>query len=99
MEYNVKSTRIFFVTESGGIAVTTPTGRLDIETTAVRDLPYGTPYWIVDYGTEEAMEAAFPSNDFFDAYELDLEVLGPPHGTALGYEEWAKLQPPGTPGL
>jgi len=71
---------------------------LDVETVAVRDLPNGTPYWIVDFETEEAMEEAFPSMDFFDAHELDLEVLGPPHGIALGYEEWAKLQPPGTPG-
>lgn len=99
MDYNVKSTRIFFVNEAGGIAVCTPTGRLDIETTAVRDLPNGTPYWIVDFGTESAMDEAFPSNDFFDAHELDQETLGPPHGIALGYDEWAKLQPPGTPGL
>jgi hypothetical protein len=99
MEYNVKSTKIFFVNEDGGISFCTPTGLLDIETTAIRDLPNGTSYWIVDFETEEQLNQAFPDEYFFDAYELDLEVLGPPHGIALGYDEWAKLQPPGTLGL
>jgi hypothetical protein len=99
MEYNVETTRIFFVNEFGGIAVCTPTGSLDIETTAIRDLPNGTPYWIVDFKTTELMEQAFPPDDFIEAYELDQEILGPSHGIALGYDEWAKLQPPGTLGL
>ena len=41
------------------------------------------------------MSSSLPSDQFYDAYELDEDVLGPPHGIALGYEEWAKLQTPG----
>lgn len=99
MEYNVETTRIFFVGIGGGIGVCVPSGVLDVETTALRDLPNGTPYWIIDFGTKEAMDELYPPDDFFDAHELDQEALGPPHGIALGYEEWAKLQLPGTPGL
>lgn len=99
MDYNVQTTRIFFENDEGGIAVCCPSGLLDVETVAVRDLPNGAAYWIVDYKTLEQLEEAWPDIDFFDAFELDQEVLGEPHGYALGYEEWAKLQEPGTLGL
>jgi hypothetical protein len=99
MEYNVQTTKIFFTNEEGGIAICTPTGELPVEVVAVRDLPNGTSYWIIDFETFEAMQEAFPDQDFFDAHELDQEVLGPPHGVSLGYDEWAKLQEPGTLGL
>jgi len=99
MEYNIKSTRIFFVNEQGGIGICCPSGDLNVEVVAVRDLPNGTLYWIIDFETEQKLEEAFPNSDFFDAHELDQEVLGPPHGISLGYDEWAKLQEPGTQGL
>ena len=99
MEYNVQATRIFFENNVGGIAVCSPTGLIDVETTAIRDLPNGTPFWIKDFNTMEQLKEAFPENAFFEAFELDKETLGEPHGIALGYEEWSKLQEPGTPGL
>jgi hypothetical protein len=99
MDYNIQSTRIFFENDEGGIAVCCPSGELPVEVVAVRDLPNGTPYWIVDFNTIEQLQAAFPDQDFFDAYELDKEVLGEPHGYSLGYDEWAKLQSPGTLGV
>ena len=99
MNYNIKTTRIFFNNNEGGIAYSIPTGELPVEVVAVRDLPSNTPYWIIDFETFENMKNAYPDKDFFDAYELDQEVLGPPHGVSLGYDEWAKLQEPGTLGL
>jgi len=99
MTYNVKTTRILFSGSSGQLNICSPTGELPVEVCAVRDLPNGTPYWIVDFETEENLQTTFSDMDFFTALELDEESLGNPHGVALGYEEWAKLQKPGTPGL
>lgn len=99
MDYNVKTTKIFYENKNKEIAICSPTGELPVEVVAVRDLPYGTPYWIIDFGTEENMMNSIPSMDFFYAHEIDQDVLGPPHGIALGYDEWVKLQSPGTPGI
>lgn len=98
-KYNPETTRILFENSFGGVSICTPSGILPCEVVAVRDLPAGTPYWIIDYKTTSALNAAMPDGDFYDAYELDHNELGAPHGVALGYEEWAKLQPPGTPGV
>lgn len=98
-KYNPETTRIFFDNGEGGVAICTPTGSLPAEVVAVRDLPHGTRYWIVDFKTAENLDAAMPDPDFYDAYELDIAALGAPHGTALGYEAWAQLQPPGTLGV
>lgn len=98
-KYNPVTTRIFFDNGEGGVAICTPTGSLDPEVVAVRDLPHGSQYWIIDFKTVEDLDAAMPDPDFYDAYELDIAALGAPHGIALGYDEWKKLQPPGTPGV
>jgi hypothetical protein len=99
MDYNVKTTRILFSDSFGQLNICTTTGELPVEVCAVRDLPNGTPYWIIDFETEENLQRTFSDMDFFGALELDEEVLGPPHGVSLGYDEWAKLQEPGTLGL
>jgi hypothetical protein len=99
MDYNIKSTKIFYENQNGEIAICSPSGELPVEVVAIRDLPNGTPYWIIDFETEENLLESIPSMDFFYAYELDTNLLGPPHGIALGYDEWVKLQPPGTPGI
>lgn len=97
--YNIETTKIFYEDENKYINICAPSGELPVEVVAIRDLPPGTPYWIVDFKTIENLKASFPSMNFFGAYELDKDLLGEPHGIALGYDEWAKLQPPGTPGL
>lgn len=98
MEYNIETTKILFNYE-GHLAFCSPTGELPVEVVAVRDLPPETRYWIVDFETIENMTASLPPDDFFDAYELDEDVLGPSHGIALGYEEWLKKQSPKISGL
>ena len=98
-KYNPETTRILFENPSGGVSICTPSGTLPCEVVAQRDLPAGTPYWIIDYKTIAALNAAMPDGDFYDAYELDFAELGDHHGVALGYAEWAKLQPPGTLGV
>ena len=40
--------RIIYSTNEGGVAVIIPTGELSVEATAKKDVPTGTPYWIVD---------------------------------------------------
>lgn len=93
MTYNVSTTKIFFTNEEGGIAICSPTGDIPVEVVAARDLPAGTPYWIVDFKTEEAYREVFADYHFFDAYELDQDELGEPHGIAIGREEWDRLHP------
>ena len=95
MSYNPETTRIFYENENKNIIMCIPTGELPVEIVAVRDLPKGSPYWIV-----ETKPTDFNIDmQFIDAYELDEDSLGAPHGVALGYEEWARQQPLGTPGL
>ncbi len=86
MTYNIKTTKILFTNpESGSVSFCTPTGDLDIETVAKRDLPIGSPYWIVDFETEENLEQKLYSNlRFGNALELDEEILGTPNGISIG---------------
>ena len=74
--------------DTGGVAVGYPTPEA-LETytiieIALKDTPTGKPFWIVD---EENI-----SNDhtFFNAWELDTEVLGEPTGYGMVYEDWAR---------
>ena len=40
--------RIIYSTNEGGVAIIIPTGELSATDTAKKDVPTGTPYWIVD---------------------------------------------------
>jgi len=97
-KYNPETTRIFYQNADKSICVCCPTGALPVEVVAVRDLPAGAPYWIKDFKSTDNLKASFPDLDFFDSFELDEEYWGDPHGVALGFEEWYKQQPEGTPG-
>lgn len=100
MEYNIQTSRIFFSTSDNNVCICCPSGELDIEIVASRDLPEGSPYWIIDFETMENMEQQFyPFRDFNFAMELDLDVLGPPHGIALGHTEYYRVNGPGTLGV
>ena len=56
--------RIIFPQETG-IAVITPTGELSVEETALKDVPTGVKYKIIDFSD-------LPSNrDFRNAWEYD----------------------------
>ena len=77
-----------FLTENntGGVTVCYPTEEA-LETytileIALKDIPTGKPFWIVDESQV--------SNDhtFFNAWELDLEALGEPDGYGIDYEDW-----------
>ena len=60
---------IIFPNDSGGIAVVIPTGDLSVEDTAVKDVPAGKPYKIIDTTTLPP-EAEY-WDQFFDALEHD----------------------------
>jgi len=65
-------------------AVATPEmlEKYTIEEVALKDTPDGEPFWIVN-------EEDYPTDDtFYDAWELDLDVLGEPAGYGMSYEEW-----------
>ena len=40
--------RILYSNPDNSVAVIIPTGELSVEATAKKDVPTGTPYWIVD---------------------------------------------------
>ena len=40
--------RIIYSNPDNSVAVIIPTGELSVEATAKKDVPTGTPYWIVD---------------------------------------------------
>jgi hypothetical protein len=79
---------ILHKTDTGGVAVCTPTSEAletyTITEIALKDTPIGEPFWIVN---EEEV-----SNDhtFFNAWELDVEALGEPTGIGIDYEDWVK---------
>ena len=59
--------RIIFPNETG-IAVITPTGELSVEATALKDVPTGVKYKIID-------ESDLPSDrDFRNAWEYDFST-------------------------
>lgn len=100
MTYNPETTIILFENENKEIFICNPTGELPVEVVAIRDLPAGTPYWIKEFSsTQEKLNVLKQYDTFFSAYELDKDVLGHPHGIALGFTEWARQQPEGTLGL
>lgn len=72
----------------GGVAICSPTPEaLEIYTIieiALKDVPTGKPFWIVD--------KEYVSNDhtFFNAWELDIEALGEPVGYGVDYKDWER---------
>jgi len=55
---------IIFTNESGGVSLCIPTGELPIEQVQAKDVPAGTPSFIVD-----ANELPQDDHDFFNAWE------------------------------
>jgi len=67
----------------GGIAVVHPTGELPINQVALKDVPAGVPFLIVD-------DADVPEDrSFRNAWTADFSE---PHGYGLGHEAWAAQQ-------
>ena len=74
--------RIIYQNETGGISVIIPADALPIEQLAQKDVPAGTPYFIVE-------ESDVPSDRTFrDAWEADFTA---PDGYGLGYDGWLML--------
>jgi hypothetical protein len=70
---------IVFENENGGVAVCYPSQEalqiMSIYQIAKKDVPEGKDFWIID-------SSILPSDNlFFNAWELDKEALGKPHGT------------------
>ena len=69
---------IVFENENGGVSVGTPTQEalqiMSIHQIATKDTPAGCPFWIVEASSLP------PDHTFFNAWELDKEKLGEPHG-------------------
>ena len=69
---------IIYKNQDGGVAVFTPTqealSTLTLEEIAQRVVPVSVPYWIVDPSTIP------PDRTFRDAWELDENEMGEPHG-------------------
>lgn len=71
---------IVYMQDTGCVATVHPSGELDIEQVALKDVPYGKPFKIVD-------ESDLPEADyeFFNAWEADMSN---PDGTAMGPQRW-----------
>ena len=78
--------KIIYQTEEG-LAVVVPTGELDINEVARKDVPAGVDYWIVE-------DNEVPSDRTFrDAWELNVSDLGTPDGQGIGADAWFAEQP------
>ena len=68
----------------GGVAVIHSTGDLPIEQIALKDVPAGVPFLIID-------ESNVPEDRTFrDAWIADFSN---PHGHGIGHDAWAAMQP------
>ena len=78
--------KIIYQTEEG-LAVIVPSGELDINEVARKDVPAGVDYWIVE-------DNEVPSDRTFrDAWELNPTDLGTPDGQGIGADAWFAEQP------
>jgi hypothetical protein len=77
---------IIYPQANGSVAHVTPTGELPLEDVALKDVPAGTPYLIVD--TEADLP---PDFDFFEAWEADFSNSD---GTGIGADAWFAAHPP-----
>lgn len=65
----------------GGLAVIHPTGDIPVEQVALKDVPIGVPFLIVD-------DADVPADRAFrEAWTADFSN---PHGHGIGHEAWAE---------
>jgi len=72
--------RIIYQTEER-LAVIVPTGELNINEVARKDVPAGVDYWIVE-------DSEVPSDRIFrNAWELDASI-GEPDGQGIGADAW-----------
>jgi hypothetical protein len=73
--------RIIYQTEEG-LSVIVPTGELDINEVARKDVPVGVDYWIVE-------DNEVPSDRTFrNAWEANATDLGTPDGQGIGADAW-----------
>ena len=71
--------KIIFPNGEGGICVLIPTGELPLEEVALKDVPAGTPYLIVE-------DDVIPSDrSFRNAWEADFSN---PDGHGIGADAW-----------
>lgn len=70
---------IIYVQDSGIPAMVVPTGELDIAQVALKDVPFGKPYKIVDDSTLP------PVDEFYNAWTADMSN---PDGTGMGAQRW-----------
>jgi hypothetical protein len=67
---------------SGGISLVIPTGEVDIEQVALKDVPAGLPFLYVNADQ-------LPDDAFFEAWEANFSS---PDGYGIGHEAWALQQ-------
>lgn len=72
-------TRLIYPLENGGIAIVTPTGELPIEEVALKDVPAGIAYKIID-ATDIPEDRTFRN-----AWEADFSE---PDGYGIGADAW-----------
>lgn len=77
--------KIIYPLENGRIALIQPAPNcgLTIEEIAIKDVPNGLPYLIID--SDDVPE----NHRFFDAWEADFSE---PHGTGIGHDAWFAQQ-------
>ena len=72
--------KIIYQTEEG-LSIITPTGEIDINEVARKDVPAGVDYWIVE-------DTDIPINRTFrNAWKL-IDNIGPADGQAIGSDAW-----------
>lgn len=79
--------RIVYGNSDGGVCVVYPCDcGLTIEEIALKDVPDGVPFWIVD------VESIPTDRAFRDAWELDANALGKAHGKGSTAEYLKRLE-------
>jgi hypothetical protein len=74
--------RIVYSNLDNTMAIVVPSSEIPVEEIARKDIPAGTPYWIVDL-------SEIPTDrEFRNAWELDTSLLGEPDGVAIGQDAW-----------
>ena len=79
--------RIIYPNDEGGlcIVIPSPNTKLTIEQLALKDVPAGKPYKIIE-------DTDIPTDRTFrNAWEADFSN---PDGLGLGHDEWFRLNPP-----
>lgn len=75
--------KIIYPNGAGGICVLFPTGELPLDQVALKDVPAGVPFLVVD-------DADIPNDGAFrDAWTADFYN---PHGHGIGHDAWVAQQ-------